>query len=249
MESFSIQTPSQLYEFDHMIWDAFFSKEVTLYHPTQEIFDTLSRARDKGINVYDAHLLPEIDLSEVKEAPGWLKTLPEWVYDEVKAGRISSEALKLTGNAVLFEKTPKPPYQDGLQLYPADPFARILEEGRDQGAIEVVDYTKDIPRNSRFGLAPNELGYVNSKIAELLVVDGSQARQPKAIENNLLGNAFYPYLGLTGVSEWYEDEIKYADGHVHRLFGGGSGPGGLSGVYYWPLYARSRDVGFRSLVE
>ncbi len=148
---------------------------------------------------------------------------------------------------VLIDKSPKPNYDRGLQLYPNDPYASILAELRKTGKIAIPDRVKHVPETSRFGVSLDEIeGEVVPQVAQgILGIVSSRVRVPKEIEFNFIGNLHHPEWGRTNTSEWMHDGF----GGVGRLFGGDSDYGGL--VYvddYWPDDHRDR-IGFRLLAE
>jgi len=244
LERLQIARPEELVASEEVARKRFFG-ETSIPNPSSELRDVLTRAKEQGITVFDPHFLPRVELKQEDEYPGW-KIKPEnWYWEQIRKGRIGEDAPKLDGVWVLFDKTPKPNYTDGTQMYENDPFAQILERGRKDGRIQVPDFVKHVPQNSRFAVSSDELyQYVYPEIAKLLGIDPTQVRSSKEIEFNVLGNLHYPYLGETSTWEWLHD--KFEDDH--RLDGGGSGLGGLANVHRSWSDDRHDDLGFRPLV-
>ena len=189
--------------------------------------------------------LPAMDMSKSQNYPGW-KTKPEtWFYEQITKGNLVANGQTLTAGWVLVDASPKPAYDNGEQMYKDDPFATAITKLRQAGVIE--DYK--LP-GSRFNISADELAKPELKIAlaKVLAIDPAQLSYLRAIEFNILGNAFYPEWGETDTWEWFEDQgIKDLSGR--RLGGGDSGSGGLSRVSYDSSGGRCDYLGFRPLVR
>ncbi len=201
---------------------------------------------------FELHYLPNEELGEERDLPGWKKKpgtryTPDknWgieFFDEVKNGNLPKDALKLPASWILVDGREKPQYQDGKQKYADDVLAETLEDLRKRKII--TDFkTKD----SRFNISWDELNKpeVKKAIAEALDVPPESLRLPRAIEWNYMGNVYYPKWGETNTWEWFED--SYQKG-TRRLDGGSSRHGGLSYVRWDAPDDRHDSLGFRPQV-
>jgi len=192
---------------------------------------------------FELHYLPEEDLTKDRDLPGWKKKPGELFFNQISDGKLSSDSTKLAGSWVLIDSRAKPQYDDGKQIYENDDqIGDALGKLRQQGLIENYKET-----GSRFNISWDELNKTEMKeaLAEILNTDPQNLRLPRAVEWNYLGNAFYEHWGETSIWEWLEDEY---DKGQERLYGGGSGNGGLSGVDWHSPDGRDGGLGFRPLV-
>lgn len=238
-----VLTPEQyIVEAQLETWDEFFGGQIPEIPP--RLPEILRRARGEGFT-FRLHILPNIVLNQDAEYPGW-KVRPEpWFWEQIRTGGLPKDAAILSGDLLLVETIQKPDYDRGMQLYENDPLAPILAQGRREGIIKGPDR---VPKTSRFAVSASKIeGYVAPKVAKLLGVNrlpGVVVRKPRAIEFNVLGNAFYPQWGQTSTWEWFEDRFERAS----RLYGGGSGRGGLAGIRSFHSANQIDDLGFRLLV-
>ncbi len=155
------------------------------------------------------------------------KVAPEpWFWDQIKQGGIAKSAANLYGNWALIEAVQKPNYAGGKQMYydGNDPLSSYLEQLRRDGKIEITDWTRNIPQNSRFGLSGREIeGLVVPRVQGILGAQ-LQVSLPREIEFNVAGNTLHPEWGQTNTWEWLAD--KFVDSY--RLVGGHSDFGGLA---------------------
>jgi hypothetical protein len=198
---------------------------------------------------FELHYLPDEELAEERDLPGWKKKpgkryAPDqsWgieFFDEIKNGNLPKDSLKLPAAWVLADSREKPKYENGKQIYKEDALGTVLEELRKKKVI--TDFTV---KGSRFNISWDELNKpeVKQAIAEALDVPPEALRLPRAIEWNYMGNVYHPEWGGTNTWEWFDD--SYQKGQ-RRLYGGGSERGGLSNVYWFDPGVRSDDLGFR----
>ena len=222
-----------------------FSKDQLILPETslpKEVSEVLERAKKVGIGVFEAYHLSDITLDQNSNVEGWDKKPEDWYWKQIGDGNVSQDAPKLPGFWVLIDKTQKPGYKNGRQVYENDPFGDLLKQLRKDKKVQTV---KGFSDTSRFSISHDELTQVVlPEIAKLLGVESSAVRLPKAIEFNIIGNLKHPEWGDTNTWEWFND--KFGDGR--RLIGGRSVLGGLTDVYYdWSDRRRDR-LGFRPLV-
>ena len=208
----------------------------------KEVSDILQKAEKAGIGVFEAHHLSDVILDQSSNVPGWDKKPEAWYWEQIKTGKVSQDAPKLPDSWVLIDKTQKPDYKDGRQMYENDAFGPIISKLRKDKKIQSF---KGVPESSRFNISHDELTQVVlPEIAKLLGVEASQVRLPKAIEFNVIGNLKHSEWGNTTTWEWFADKF----GDDHRLHGGYSGHGGLAHVHYYWSDSRCDVIGFRPLV-
>ena len=207
----------------------------------QEVSDILQRAERVGFTL-EAYHLSNVVLDENSEVEGWNSKPESWYWEQIKKGNISQNAPKLSDSWVLIDPITRPDYNRGRQLHESDPLGPLLAKLRKDKKIQAV---RGIPETSRFSISSNELSQVVlPEIAELLGVEASAVRLPKAIEFNVIGNMKHPEWGKANTWEWFEDNF----GVGRRLIGGDSGVGGLSDVSYGWSDDRYGGMAFRPLV-
>lgn len=221
----------------------FFGRPELVPYPSQELINTLIKAKSIGWTQAEPHFLPKVVMAKDSEFPGWTIRPEEWFWKNIKQKIISSDAAQLDGVWVIVDGTQKPGYNDGKQTYEYDPFTSLLTQLREE--IKVKHLAHQMPRGSRFGLSYEDIEkYVNPKIAELLGVWHEHVRTPKAIEFNVLGNMHHPEWGLTETYEWFQDPIVFRQ----RLVGGLGSRGGLANVISEVAGGQFEYIGFRPMV-
>ncbi len=219
--------------------------EIFLNYPIpKEAEGVVSRVRELGMGGnFAAYRLSGTTLEKDSNFPEWKIKPEDWYWEQIANGKIAPGSAKLPDAWILVDKTQRPDYGDGKQLYENDPFGPLLKKLRKEGKILNI---KGIPEASRFGIYHDELTQVVlPEIAKLLGIESSKVRLPKAIEFNILGNQFYPNWGKANTWEWFADNFESS----HRfLVGGGSGHGGLAHVRCPWTFGRSAGIGFRPLV-
>ena len=187
--------------------------------------------------------LPEEDMTEDKDAPGWIKK-PTNLFSYIKIGNVSSEATKIKAGWRLMDKTRRPQYDSGRQMYEKDPLKDAITELRENDHIAKWDGRDS---GSRFHLSNDELQKTEVKIAfaKVLGVEPTSIRLPKAIEWNVVSNIHHSEWGETNYWEWYSDECVGGC----RLLGGHFADGGLSDVNYASSSAWDDRIGFRVVID
>ena len=241
---------SQLVEREHKALKGFFGKEIPVITPPAILFETQKIAEGEGFRLEPIYF-PTVELKQGDRYKGWRVKPVQWFYDQIKAGRISPDAIRLGGFWALFDKSIRQNYDNGRQLFEDDGLAPILKAARLDGKIEVPEYLTHVPETSRFGTSPDEQDRVifpqMAKIIRLVerVEEGSAwIRRPTESEFNFAGNLRYPHLGQANTWEWLNDEFEDDD----RLVGGHSDGGGLADVHCGWSGNRSGFVAFRSLL-
>lgn len=233
----------------------FFSQDQLILPETplpQEVLRILKRAKKVGFSTLEPYRFSGVTLTRYTDVEGWDKKPNEWYWNRIFDREIAPDYVKLPDYVkqlpdcwVLIDKTEKPYYEHGKQLYKNDPFASLLKGLRKEGKIKVPTEYKHIPVTSRFGISPDELDkFVLPKIAEKLGIDSSFVRLPREIEFNIIGNFKHPEWGKTNTEEWLNDSFEWG----FRLVGGSSLGGGLSHVGCDGYFSRYVQIGFRPLV-
>lgn len=208
----------------------------------QEVSDILQRAEEAGIGTLEAYHLSGVTLGQDSNVDGWDKKPEDWYWEQIKNGKVNQDAPKLPDTWILIDKTQKPDYKDGKQIYENDPLGALLKQLRENKKIQTI---KGIPDTSRFGISHDELSqFVLPEIAKILGAEASQVRLPKEIEFSVIGNFKHPKWGKTNTWEWLEDKFE----GTRRLVGGYSDFGGLASVNCYWSGDRDGSVGFRPLV-
>jgi len=246
-----ILNPSQLVEREHEALRAFFGKEVRVFTPPSELFETLKVAEVEGFGkILEPIYFPAVKFKQADKYPGWKVKPGEWYWDEVRDGNLKKNAAKLEGYWGLFDESRRPNYDGGRQMFAGDPLAPMLSQARKEGRIIVSVFQESVPEGSRFAVTSDEKEQiVFPQLAKILRLTESVAivRGPTEMEFNFAGNLRYPYLGEADTSEQLDDR------HIGwRLLGGCSEMGGLAYVYSnwrnWGFDDRWDTVAFRPLV-
>ena len=220
-------------------------KETEGDKPPQEVTDILNMWKEKGITNFDIYHLSAHKFEQKGNYPGWKIKPRDWFWQQIQQGTVSPDAAQTSDMWVAVDKTQKPDYDNGRQLYADDPYGVLLKGLRDERKIKVPKEYKHVPQTSRFAISPDELTqHVLPEIAKILGVGSKPVRLPREIEFNIIGNRSHPEWGNTNTAEWLNDNF----GDDVRLIGGLSDDGGLASVRYRWSGSRFDDVGFRPLV-
>lgn len=235
-------------------------QEKTVFHrlnelkeaqPPERVLEVLENARKRYGDMYEAIAVPTVTFRETTRFPqGWIP-LDKWFFKMLREGKIlPKDAATISQAWLLWDKTTRPNYDGGRQLYGNgnDPLSEELAKLRKQGAIEIPSYTRHIPETSRFGISPIELDRAVFPLhAENLGIRPDLNEQVTASPYglfNFIGNRRHPELGKVNTWEWMNE--KFGDGD--RLVGGDSGFGGLAAVNYFASGDRHDFIGFRPRV-
>ncbi|HEU0051236.1 MAG TPA: hypothetical protein VFQ60_04255, partial [Patescibacteria group bacterium] len=148
----------------------FFGKEILVPPlPKEATKERILEWRRLGLEL---HYLPPEELAEIhrdekgiifyvrpKNINGWKKKPDAVFFDNIKNGELPPEAATLSGSWMLIDSRPKPVRHDGIQKYPADFLAPILEELDKKRIIKHVlrDGKSRLAADSRFGISADEL--------------------------------------------------------------------------------------------
>lgn len=169
--------------------------------------------------------LPDEEIGENRPLKNWVK--PEkWFYQKIKEGKIAKDSARIKPGWYLADFTPSVDYNDGIQVYPNDPFALIIERLRSEGKVGKYDKT---PPGSRFAIVPqDEWPIVLAEIAKELGFKTEQVGLERVIEFNTIGNLYDSNRGKFNIWEWFADSFEDSS----RLDGGYRDSGGLANVSY-----------------
>lgn len=227
----------------------FFCAEVPA--PPDRLFEVAEKIRKEKLFKAEPFYLPRRLLSADAQYPG-LKVPPsDWFYRQIRGGRIAKGADLLPGQWVIFDVSRRPNYNGGTQMYDdSRGLGEILADLRNQGKIEIPDYCRKVPNNSRFAVSADEIDgrskYVADRVASVLSLQSDeQVATPFYAGFNYIGNLAHQEFGQANTSEWLRDRF----GHGRRLSGGDSDFGGLAYVYGWLSDSHDDDLGFRLQVS
>ena len=208
----------------------------------QKVLDVIAKAEEAGFGgMFEALHLSGITLSQELQVEGWTKKPNSWYWKQLAEGTIGKDAAKLPDSWVLIDRTRRPVYYNGKQLYRSDPLGSFLKELRQGRKIERA---KNVPDTSRFEILDDALvSVVLPALAEILDEESSAVRLLSVAEFNIIGNLEHPEWGAVNTSEFFKDLLGECP-----LFGGNSELGGLTNVgYLWPDL-HPNNVAFRPLV-
>lgn len=221
----------------------FFEKEVEVPQPPRELFQTVEALKGRGIARFEPHYFPTVELHQQDKLPGWTVKPEPWFWNQVKSGRVASDAPTLRAGWYLVDGRVKPDYYNGQQRYDDDAwFQATIHELRGFGSVKTM---RGVVSDSRFGVSPYEVEQVILPEFARTVGTAGVVRTPRVIEFNVLGNIYHPEWGDTNTWEIMNDKF----GGGGRLIGGGSVGGGLAGVSGCWADGRHGGVAFRSLID
>lgn len=218
-----------------------FGKKIKVDDPLPTEFTEENLQKWERYNLKPIFLSDE-EIGEDRNLKNWTK--PEkWFYQKIREGKIAGDSAKLRKGWYLADFTLSVDYDNGVQVYPSDPFVPIIE--RLQRERKIGKYDK-APMGSRFAIMPNtEWSVVLVEITKELGLKPEQVQLERAIEFNAIGNLYDSNRGKFNTWEWFNDSF----GDSRRLIGGGRDHGGLAFVFdFWSGY-RSDGVAGRPLVS
>lgn len=231
--------PNQLLAEQTSALEAFFGKEA-FPQPPKELMEFLERTHDLGFS-FEPYLKRDIVLTQYSEFPGWKIKPNPWFWEQINAGRVSPDAVRLKIGWGAMETIARPNYDGGKQLHQNDPLAPILEDLRKAGAITVPDYVRHVPLTSRFAVPALEVeGLVIARFVEIAGDRAKGVKTPPVVDYNYVGNLAHPEFGKADTWEWFSNPF----GRAYRLIGGHFRGGGLACVTYCTDNRRD-NVAFR----
>lgn len=232
--------------------NTFFGKKVAIPKPPHAFLEAKKRIEDKGVRTFDPIYFPDAPFVKEAEYPGWIVRPSQefwqasrWQPNMAQAQRQGYKGMNaLKGCWALIDKSKRPGYNDGQQIFDDDPLKPILEELREKVNIDSV--TTSVPHASRFGIPPhiqdtyvfprlvNEWNLTNLKDSGKLNIG-----RLTGMEFNFAGNLRYNHFGESDTAEWLQDICGVPDYgprmdvvmvYGHRLIGGSSRRGGLEHI-------------------
>src|SRR3990167_8916288 len=162
----TLPSPEQLLAEQTSALEAFFGEEA-LPQPPKELMEFLERIHDLGFS-FEPYLKRDIVLAQDSEFPGWKVKPNSWLWEQINAGKVSPDAVRLKIGWAAMETIVRPNYDGGKQLHENDPLAPILEDLRKAGHIVVPDYVEHVPSVSRFAVSALEVeGPVIARFAQI----------------------------------------------------------------------------------
>jgi len=186
--------------------------------------------------------LPGEEILENRPFKKWVK--PEkWFYEKLREGKIAKDSAVLKRGWYLADFTLSVDYNNGIQAYPNDPLAPIIERLRREGKVGKYDKT---PLGSRFSIIPkDEWPLVLAELAKEFGFKPEQIRLERAVEFNAIGNLYDYNRGKFSTWEWFSDPFEVSS----RLHGGSRDGGGLALVSSYWFDFRDGGVAGRPLVS
>ncbi len=217
-----------------------------IQNPPTQLFEVAEKIRTEKLFKVEPIYLPQRSFPEGTTYPGQKVPMSPNLYRYIKEKWVDKDANSLPGQWVLMDVTKRPNYKDGKQMYPDTPrFKSILAGLREQHQIEVPDWCKHIPTESRFGVSPDEIdgrfSHVSKEVAKVLSIEPETVTTPSYAAFYYVGNLSHPEFGTADTSEWFRNSF----GAGRRPGGGRSLFGGLSGVGDWGSADRNGGIGFR----
>lgn len=215
--------------------------EVVAKNEKEKLFD---------VNKLKPFFLPGRQLAEDVNFPGLKHPLAPWIYIRMRLGIVDKDVDWLPEGWILLDTTERPNYNNGQQMYPDTPrYKEMLATLREQGQIKVLDFYKDVNKDSRFAISADEIdgseAVVSKAVADILKLDPDKITTPPYSTFVYIGNLDHPELGQVNTAEWLRNECGYGI----RLCGGHSGFDGLSNISVARSDNRGGHFGFRLQVS
>lgn len=228
----------------------FFGTEVPA--PTDRLFEVAETNRQQKLfNNPKILYVPRRSFPEGTTFPGQRVPMSSNLYRYMKEELIDADANSIPGQWMIFDTTMAEDYNGGKQMYSDTPrFRDLLADLRDQNReahIEIPDYCKDVPKDSRFAISADEIDgsrkLVTMEVANILKLQpGEEVSTPPYSVFYYVGNLDSSLrLGDFTIFEWFKNRFE---GGL-RLVGGDSDFGGLSSVDSWQSGLHDDCIGFR----
>ncbi len=229
-------------------WTEFFGYDVKIPSPPKQLFDVLNTARKKGITSFEPHYIPKLKLTKNTDYPGWQAKPRDEFWQNMaflsKAQSPESVSLSFGGIWVLVDTTKKGDNENGNPAYIDEQLSIPFTDPNQAKAAKVPFGT------SRFYKTRNAI-YTNElpALAKFFRIGKDMVRLPKALEYNVLGNAFYPEWGDGDFEERFDEEFGNLNlfGSAGRNPDGPFSPGGLTVIQLGPDKETSY-IGFRPMI-
>ncbi|PIW76290.1 MAG: hypothetical protein CO001_02125 [Candidatus Portnoybacteria bacterium CG_4_8_14_3_um_filter_40_10] len=167
--------------------------------------------------------LPGEELS--RDLKNWMMP-PAHFYEWIMRKKIAKDSAILKRGWYLADFSIGVDYADGMQVFPNDPLAPIIERLRQGRKVGKYGQT---PMGSRFAIKPqSEWPLVIAELVdnELKIQPYKEKRLERYIEFLAIGNVYDKNRGKFNMWEWFADDFEGSG----RLCGGGRGGGGLAGI-------------------
>lgn len=215
-------------------WSRFFQQEIEIPIPSQELIDTLKKAKEKGFYTFEPHYIPSIEFKEENEDPD---------FDFDRYFTVKQE--KIGGYWCIIDTIERPSAGVySLRSYDNDPLGNMLTTLRKNG--DIADFKI---KDSRFNTSWGEIyTVILPQIAEELDVPKDHIRLPYFMEFFYLGHRDYPEWGKAYSNEWTHDLLGENKNH------GSAGSASYGGLGNYPDYShfgpdyRSIVTGFRPII-
>lgn len=242
-------TPAQLFDKTHSELKTFFGKEASVVKPPPALFEAKKRIEQQGIYMFDPIYFPDVPFIPEAEYSGWVVRPPQgfwkavrWRPNQAQAELQGYKGMNaLQGSWALIDRSRRPGYNNGEQVFYNDSLTPLLTELREKVDIRIP--TTTVPLGSRFGIPPDiQDAYVFPRlIRELGLTEFARTgelriERPTAMEFNFAGNLRYRHFGQADTAEWlgdicvvpdYGPRMDVVTMYGYRLIGGSAPCGGL----------------------
>lgn len=163
---------------------AFFGAEVPA--PSDRVLAVCEEIRQKQLWALELFFVPQLKLPEGVSFPGLKHPLSSVLYGWMREHYVDDDADMLPGQWIIWDTTRRPNNRDGKQMYPdTRRFKELLADLRERAnGIEVPNYLSHVPKDSRFGISPDEIdGSKNLVAGEVAKILGLQEGEVSSTPN------------------------------------------------------------------
>lgn len=219
----NLLTASQLVERTHEELKTKLNREIHVPKPPALLLETQRVAEGEGFKFFEPIYFPKLSyrkLSDehVKNWEGWISWLNingPFAVKGFTSGSNFPNPSTFGGFWALFDKTPRPNYNEGKQLFDNDEqLGSVIAEINQRIRGFRTEHLNHVPENSRFGISLNDIcSHVFRELSMRLRLEDARKdkvvliRTPKLMEFNFAGNTRYPFLGKADTWEWLYDTI------------------------------------------
>ena len=220
---------------------------IKVEQPPKVLTEILNRAKEIGWTKVSPLYIPPMGAREFLALGMGPKVIDPQFWQYILNGDISDDSATTGPYWAVIDTSESDGYMQekkGTQIYNQDAFSNTLKALRDNGRIQVPNNMLHVPRNSRFGLSPNE---INSEFlpefAKSIEVDEALVGIPTALESALITNCLAISSGPK-LAEWTSDEVT-----LNRSMYSGTSKDGNNSIDLAHKDARFDTIAFRALIR
>jgi len=225
----NLLTASQLVEKAHEELKTKLNREIRVPKPPSLLLETQRVADGEGFKFFEPIYFPKLSYRRLSDEhviawEGWIDWLAFNGPFAVKGFKSGSSNFPnpstFGGFWALFDKTPRPNFNEGKQLFDNDEQLGSIIAERITSRQENLSH---VPKTSRFGISLNDVcSFVFTDLSRRLRLEDKVKmrlenrvkkdavafiRTPKLMEFNFAGNTRYPFLGKADTWEWLYDTL------------------------------------------